>query len=187
MIKYIVSTIGIALAVLGVIYGSFLPLLKAKLYIRAINNFSLIKNLDEFKKNFNRPLDFYSPVGQEEIVKFLATEIIERLIYPGQQEIISRELVNYIEPRFSYTDSKHLLLSASMYGKIFNIYNNKNDLEKTEKYFQEILALNPKSPQALYGLFGVYQYKGEISKAKETAEIILRYWPEDERITVDNK
>ncbi len=174
----------ISLAILGLIYGSLLPFAKAKLYVRVTNNLrsGLIKTLDEFKKNFDMSLDFYSPVGQEETTRFLATEIVGRMIYLDQKENISRELVNYIEPRFFQNNSRHLLLAASMYGKMFNIYDKENDLKKTEEYFQKLLVLNPKSPQALYSLFDIYQKKGELEKTKEIGETILKYWPEDERI-----
>jgi len=182
MIKYIIIIFGIILAIFGLIYGSLLPFVKSKSYIRAIGNLQSIKSLDEFKKNFDPSLDFYSPVGQEETSRFLATEIIGRMIYPDQKENISRELVNYIEPRFFQNNSRHLLLAASMYGKMFNIYGKKDDLKKTEEYFQKSLILNPKSPQALYSLFEIYYKKGEFEKSKEIGEIILKYWPEDERI-----
>ena len=182
MIKYIIIIFGIILAIFGLIYGSLLPFAKAKIYVRAMGNLQSIKSLDEFKKNFDPSLDFYSPVGQEETSRFLATEIIGRMIYPDQKENISRELVNYIEPRFFQNNSRHLLLAASMYGKMFNIYSREEDLKKTEEYFQKSLVLNLKSPQALYSLFDIYQKKGEFEKSKEIGETILKYWPEDERI-----
>ena len=182
MIKYIIIIFGIILAIFGLIYGSLLPFAKAKIYVRAMGNLQSIKSLDEFKKNFDPSLDFYSPVGQEETSRFLATEIIGRMIYPDQKENISRELVNYIEPRFFQNNSRHLLLAASMYGKMFNIYGKKDDLKKTEEYFQKSLILNPKSPQALYSLFEIYYKKGEFEKSKQIGGIMLKYWPEDERI-----
>lgn len=182
MIKNIVIVIVIVIVFLGLYHSSLLPFAKARLYVRAMGNLQSIKSLDEFKKNFNAPLDFYSPVGQEETTRFLATEIIGRMIYPDQKENISRELVNYIEPRFFQNNSRHLLLAASMYGEMFNIYGKENDLKKTEEYFQKSLILNPKSPQALYSFFEIYYKKGENEKAKEIGETILKYWPEDERI-----
>lgn len=182
IVKNIIIFTLIILVVFFIIYGSLLPFAKAKLYIRAMSNLQSIKSLDEFKKNFDAPFNFYSPVGQEEITRFLATEIIGRMIYPDQKENISRELVNYIEPRFFQNNSRHLLLAASMYGEMFNIYGKEDDLKKTEEYFQKLLVLNPKSPQALYSLFDIYQKKGELEKTKEISETILKYWPEDERI-----
>lgn len=160
-----------------------MPFFKARLYVKATNNLQsgLIKTLDEFKKNFDASLDFYSPVGQEETARFLATDIAGRMIYSGQQENISRELVNYIEPRIFQNNSRHLLLAASMYGKMFNIYSREEDLKKTEEYFQKLLEISPKSPQALYSLFDIYYKKGENEKTKKIGETILKYWPEDEK------
>ena len=140
MIKNIIIVIIIVIVLFGLYFGSLLPFAKAKLYIRATNNLQsgLIRTLDEFKKNFNNPLDFYSPVGQEETTRFLATEIIGRMIYPDQKENISRELVNYIEPRFFQNNSRHLLLAASMYGKMFNIYSREEDLKKPKNIFRNL-------------------------------------------------
>ncbi len=182
MIKNIVIVIVIVVVLFGLYFGSLLPFAKAKLYVRAMGNLQSIKSLDGFKKNFDESLDFYSPVGQEETTLFLATEIAGRMIYNGQAEAVSRELVNYIEPRIFKNNSRHLLLIASIYGKMFNIYGREDDFKKTEEYLQKLLKINLKSPQALYSLFDIYQKNREVEKAKEIGETILRYWPEDERI-----
>lgn len=182
MIKNIAIVIVIVVVFFGLYFGSLLPFAKAKLYVRAMGNLQSIKSLNEFKKNFDVSLDFYSPVGQEETTLFLATEIAGRMIYPGQAEVVSRELVNYIEPRIFQNNSRHLLLIASIYGKMFNIYGKENDLKITEEYFQKLLEINPKSPQTLYSLLDIYQKKGEVEKIKVIGETILKYWPEDERI-----
>lgn len=182
MIKNIIVVIGIILAILGIIFGAFLPLAKAKSYIGAFSRLQSVKTLEEFKRTFDAPLNFYSPVGQEEVVRFLANEILGKMIYAGQKEEISRELVLYIEPRVSSNNSKHLLILAMMYGRMFEIYGNGEYLEKAQENFQRMLVLNPKSPQALHSLFGIYLRKGEFGKAKEIGGIILQYWPEEENI-----
>lgn len=182
MIKNIIVVVGIILAVLGVIFGAFLPLAKAKFYIGAFSRLQSVKTLEEFKKTFDVPLNFYSPVGQEEVVRFLANEILGKMIYAGQKEEISRDLILYVEPRVFPENSKHSLILATMYGRMFEIYGKGEYLEKAQENFQRLLALNPKSPQALHSLFVIYLRKGEFGKAKETGGTILRYWPEDERI-----
>jgi tetratricopeptide (TPR) repeat protein len=182
--KYTISIIIIILAILGIVFGSFLPFAKAKLYVQAMAElqFQRIKTLDEFKKNFDAVLNYYSPSGQEEVVRFLAQGILDRMLYEKQQEVVSRELVNYIEPHLIQNNSKHLVILAAIYGKMFNIYRSENDLLKIEEYYQKLLILNPKSPQALYGLFDIYQKTGETEKSKEIGGAILKYWPEDERV-----
>ncbi len=183
-LKYIIAFISIIAILVLLYFGAILPFIKAKLYIRAMNNLQAqrIRTLDEFKKNFDTVLNYYSPVGQEEVVRFLAQEIVGGMIYQEQQEAVSRELVNYIEPRLMQENSKHLVLLSAMSGKMFNIYRHNDDLIKTEEYYQKLLTLNPKSPQALYGLFDIYQKTGRPEKTKEIGEIILTYWPEDNRI-----
>jgi tetratricopeptide (TPR) repeat protein len=183
-LKQSLIAIGIILALLGAVFGSFLPFAKAKLYVQAMAElqFQRIKTLDEFKKNFDAVLNYYSPVGREEVVRFLAQEIVSRMIYQEQREAVSRELANYIGPRLMRDNSKHLALLTAIHGKMFNIYRHKDDLLKTEEYHQKLLILNPKSPQALYGLFDIYQRTGETEKSKEIGGTILKYWPEDNRI-----
>ena len=70
MIKKIFIFLGILLAVLAIIFGSYLPFEKSRSYVRAINMLNSIKTLPEFEDVFGRALSFYSPIGQEEIVKF---------------------------------------------------------------------------------------------------------------------
>ncbi|MEK7568216.1 MAG: O-antigen ligase family protein [Patescibacteria group bacterium] len=179
-LKKIIAVAAI-IGVVALIYlGAILPFAKAKLYTGSFGQIHLIKNVEEFKRLFDVPLNFYSPVGQEEAVRFLAGEIFTKMIYPGQAEGVVRQLMDYIEPRIFENNSRHLLLTAWMYGRMFEIYGKQDYLNKAEEYFQKILILNPKSPQALRSLLGVYQVRGEAEKVKETGKIILRYWPEEE-------
>ena len=181
IIKQFIIIIGIILAILSIYFGSILPLQKSRSFINSISQLGLAKNIGEVKKILGSALDFYSPVGQEEIVRFIGSQMAG-IINPQQQEQVMRELVSYIEQYIFKNNSKHLLTMALSYERLFLSYKNPEDLEKTKNYYQKVLALSQKSPQALYGLFGIYQAQKDYDNAKKISEIILKYWPNDEKI-----
>lgn len=46
-----------------------------------------------------------------------------------------------------------------------------------------VLSIGPKLPPVLYGLLSLYATKGDIANEKEVAETILKYWPQDTRVS----
>ncbi len=172
----------IILAVFGLIFGSFLPFKKAQKYVRAIDNLGSIRTLDELKKNFNGVFDYYSPVGGEESARFTGQTFLNIVGQENIPENASTELVNYIEKHIFKNNTKQLLLMASMYEIRWRRYKKSEDLEKIKEYYQMALNFGPKLPMPLYGLFDIYRKTGESEKAGEIGEMILKYWPEDERV-----
>lgn len=172
----------IILAVLGLIFGSFLPFKKAQGYVRAVNSLGSIRTLDELKKNFNGVFDYYSPVGREESARFTGQTFLNIIAQENMPENVSTELVNYIGEHIFKNNTKQLLLMASMYEIRWQRYKKSEDLEKIKEYYQMTLNFGPKLPMPLHGLFNIYQQTGKLEKAKEIGEIILKYWPEDERV-----
>src|SRR4030042_6523257 len=77
LMKQLIIVALIILAILSIVLGSVLPWMKARLYIDTLTDMRAgkIQTLDDFKTRFNRPLDFYSPIGGEEVVKFLGEQI----------------------------------------------------------------------------------------------------------------
>lgn len=181
--KYIFSFIGIGAALFFIIYGAYLPFRKASLYIDALRKMPSIRSVEEFKDNFNRVFNFYSPVGEEEIVKFLSYDILN-LISQGQSEEVAREVVRYIEPRLFRMNVRHLLNGAHMYEVLWRRFGKQeDDFKKAEEYYLAAMKIGPKLPPILYALTSLYQEKGDLAKAKEVAEIILQYWPNDFRVS----
>ena len=182
MIKKIFIFFGILLAVLAIIFCSYLPFEKSRSYVRAINMLNSIKTLPEFKDVFGRALSFYSPIGQEEIVKFFSSDTITSLVSQNNPEALSRELVSFIEPYLFKNDVRHLIIRGNLYSLLWQKYRQEEDFVKSEEAYRAALAIGPKLPPVLYSLLDLYQAKGEGEKLKEIANTILKYWPDDQKI-----
>lgn len=181
-IKYIISIIGIILATLSIIFGSYLPLVKAQRYITAISSVSSIRTLKDFERNFDRAFNFYSPVGNEEIAKFAANTLMGSIDDKNQPETASRFLGEYLESKLEKDNVRHLIILGQIYESLWKKSGKENDFIKSEEYFQKALSIGPKLPPVLYELFNLYQLKGDTEKLKQIGEIILKYWPEDEKV-----
>jgi len=182
ILKTTIIIAGITLAILSMIYGSFLPLIKSKRYITAARSLSSIRSVDEFTRTFDHVFDFYSPVGDEEVVKFVGNSVLGIASTPGQQEDIARLVVSYMEPKIHKDNVRHRLLLARMYTVLFQNYGKAEDLRLAEQNFLAAHELGPRLPQPLYALLEIYRITGETEKMGEIAEQIVTYWPEDTRI-----
>lgn len=172
----------IILAILSIIFGSYLPLAKSRRFITGLRSISSIKTIDQFKTNFDRAFKFYSPVGDEEITKFLSGDILQIISQKNQSEAVSRALVDYIEPYLFQDNVRHLLVAGQMYEVLWQKYGKEEDFQKSENYFQKAFTIGPKLPPVLYGMLDLYRLRGDTENIKKIGEIILKYWPDDERI-----
>ena len=181
-IKQFIVIFLIILAIFSIIFGYLLPLMKSRRFISSLNSIQFIKTLGEFKVNFDRPLKFYSPIGDEEIVKFLSGNIFSAIAQREQSEATARELILYIEPYMFKNNVRHLLTLGQMYFVLWQKSGHEDDFKKAEEYYRQALLIGPKLPPVLYGIFDLYLAKGDKEKIKEIGGIILKYWPEDERV-----
>src|ERR1051325_9184908 len=76
VLKYILCFAGIILAVLAIYFGSYAPLHKAQLYIDALRQTSSVSTVKQFEDLFDPVFNFYSPIGNEEVPKFLSSDIV---------------------------------------------------------------------------------------------------------------
>lgn len=179
--KIIISAL-IILALLSIYFGSYLPFVKAKSYIDASRSLPNVKSVQEFMEIFDKPLNFYSPVGQEEIVKFLSNTTFDILANGKQSEEVARVLVNYVEPYLLQNNIRHLLAGGNFYFALWIYGQKEDDFKKAEEYYQKTLAIGPTVPLPLYRLLDLYRSAGNQEKIKEIGEIILQYWPQDENV-----
>lgn len=182
MIKKILISFGVLLAILSIIFGSYLPFVKSHSYVRAINMLNSIKTLPEFENVFGQVLSSYSPVGQEEIVKFFSSDIITSLVSQNNPEILSREIVSFIEPYLFKNDVRHLITRGNLYSLLWQKYRQESDYVKSEEAYRAALTIGPKLPPVLYSLLDLYNAKGDMEKLKEIANTILKYWPDDQKV-----
>ncbi len=182
VIKNSIAIVLIVLATLSIIFGSYLPLVKSQRYVSGARSLSSINTIDQFKQTFDRSLRFYSPVGDEEVVKFLGSDILQIIAQGNQSEAVSRALFEYIEPYLFKNDVRHLLIGAESYNNLWRQFGKEEDFEKSENYFKNAYKIGSKLPPVLYGMLNLYVLKGDKEKAKEIGEIIVNYWPDDEKV-----
>ncbi|MFA5084506.1 MAG: hypothetical protein WC475_03990 [Candidatus Paceibacterota bacterium] len=187
------ATIGI----LALMYlGAFLPLRKSQLYIRAMVDVQSgkVRTLQNFIDSFYPALDFYSPVGQDEVVSYYAGGILPTLMdsvadQPGGPQIIEallQDLDKWIEPIIK--SGKGFGFSQNLYnfGNIYYVaaekLNSDAYLQKSIDFFNEGLKSSPGRDLFFEGLFRDYQLKGDKVKMREIGDIILKHWPDSEEI-----
>lgn len=178
-LKYVAVGIGIIALIAAMMYGSILPFVKAQRYIDALNRISTLHSLAEFEANFNTVFDFYSPVGDEEVAKFLGTNLVGFIGDPHQSESVSREMIRYIEPRMQKDNVRHLIMLGQMYLALWRNFHHQEDYATARDYYLHALSIGPNLPPLLYGLLDIYHAGGDIEHTKEIAGRILSIWPND--------
>lgn len=181
MFKQPIIVILITLALISAYFGAYLPFVKGQEYVTALRAAQSVRSLNEFETLFARPLDFYSPIGDEEIAKFLGMNILNTVTQARPEEL-NRALVEYIEPYMIKNNLRHLIILGQMYSILWREYGHKEDYMKSESYQRKAFEIGPNLPPVLYGLLDIYQTSGDDVKLKEIASEIVKYWPQDEGV-----
>lgn len=153
IIKQFILVAFIILVILSIIFGSILPLIKSQSYISTLIDLqsAKIRSVDQFKQEFGSVLDFYSPIGQEEIVKFLSENIMEMMINEAQQTgklgPVAPALISFVEPYLFQDNVRHILFAAEAYKTLWQATGNKDYFIKTYDYYQKAYAIGPKLPR----------------------------------------
>jgi tetratricopeptide (TPR) repeat protein len=171
-------SLGILLATLGIIYGSYLPMAKSQRYIAAIRQLPNVRSLAEFTKVEDGAFNFYSPIGDEEVEKFAAYDVLNIVQQQGQPDAVFHALVKYIEPKLRNNNVRHLLVLAQMYQTLWHEYGKAEDFNAAESYYRKALEIGPKLPPLLYGLANLYMEKGDMANANAIGDRILALWPD---------
>ncbi len=189
VIRTIIAPLGIILAFLSLIYGALLPLRKSQLFIQAMRQSGQSTSVAEYMRIFNRALDFYSPVGQAESIRFLENQIGSIVAQKPPQQVADA-LVMYADSTSRVTEPgahssnyvQEIVILGNIHATNFRNYKAQRDYDIALALFQKGLTLSPKRPQFLYGLLQLYTDAGEQEKAEEIAKDILSIWPSDEKI-----
>lgn len=171
-------------ALLAIYFGSYLPYRKSALFISALNNQNQIRTVGDFKNVFDKVFNFYSPVGQEEVVKYLGYNLESIINGEKRQEAEEgmKTLTIYLEEKIFNNDVQHLLTIAAIYNNLWAHYRRDEYFDKAVDYYRQALTLGSRLPHALYSLFGLYYDKRDKTAAEAVAAEILKWWPQDERI-----
>lgn len=172
----------VAMSVLMIYFSAYLPYAKSRAYINAIRAAQNLRSVEEFKKTLDKVFNFYSPVGDEEVVKFLSNDVASLINQEQATQDISRLIVEYIEPRFFENNVRHMITAAKMYETLWRRWGGEDDFKKTESYFLKAYEIGPKLPPVLYGMVSLYYAHRDFDKVKTIAGEILTYWPDDERL-----
>lgn len=175
--KQLIILLLIILAALGIYFGALLPLAKSQSFIKAQQNIQTVKSTDDLKALYDVPLKLYSPVGQEEVVKFTASTVSDIVFSQQLDDATVRWLVSYIEPYLFKNELRHLMLLGDMYRVVWERYGQKpEDFAKAETLYLEAYKIGPKLPPILYRLTESYLKAGDRDRARQFGEIILEYW-----------
>lgn len=185
--KFIVISSTIIILI-GMYLGAYLPLRKSQRYIGAILQLGRIRSLQDFNAVFDPVLNFYSPVGQDEIISYYFG-ILANVIQQSNEEVataLTKQAEDLMGPviregkGFGY--SQNLYNFAGFYKIAALKLKSDAYLQKSLDLFNEGLKNSPNRSIFLEGLFDIYRIKGDTGRMKEVGEIILKYWPEKEEI-----
>lgn len=189
-IKQVIASLIILIIIVFGYFGNVLPFKKSTAYISALRNLNQYRSVGEFEQNFGMVLDYYSPVGQEELVRNTISIIISLLQGSKQPEAVVDELVKYAEsyaqPIINYgrgaSFGQNIYLLGALNLAAFYQTKNEKYLRTAENYYEKGLTISPRRPQYLYGLLEIYRIKNDYQKLEEMAKQILSFWPEDKKI-----
>ena len=174
-IIYIVSPVGIILAVLSIIFGGIMPIQKSSMYISGLQQVPNMHSTEDFKNTFKPALEYPSPVGQEEVAKYLESDILG-IISNNNNEAVDRDLVTFIEPYAFKDNTRHLIAMGEMYGTLWSKFRKESDYQAAIDYYMKAYAIGPKLPPVLYSLFSLYRAHGDTANMQKIGQQILSYW-----------
>jgi hypothetical protein len=189
--KQVIAVIASLLILTVAAYGSYFPMRKAQMFIATLQGLqsSPVSSLDELKSRLSVPLDYSSPIGQEELVRNTANNILS-FVSQSADPTSTAELVSFLNSYYDpiITPGKGMSFGQDLYlmGAINEIayvhVGNPAYLSDAQKYYEEGVALGPNRPQTLYGLFDVYRAEGNVASTTAVGEKILSNWPTDTSI-----
>ena len=191
-IKKFIAIFATIAALIAMYLGSFLPLRKSQLYIKAMFNFQSgkVHSVEDFIGLFGSALNFYSPIGQDEAVSYysgILTNVINQQNNEQVIEVLLKESEKWMEPilkaQKGFVFNQNLYNFATVYKIAALKLKNEIYYQKSLDLFNEGLKYSPNRLIFLSGLFELYQAKGDNEKMREISDIILKYWPDKIKTT----
>jgi hypothetical protein len=186
--KQIIAAIVTIFLLFVAVYGSYMPMRKAETFISTLQGLQVTPptSLNDLETRVSVPLDYPSPIGQEELVRNLANSVLG-FVQNNPEPSSTAGLINFLGTYYNpiISRGKGMSFGQDLYilGVINEIAFTKTGdptyLAAAKQYYSEGNALGPNRPQSLYGLFDVYRFAGDASDAETTAQRILTNWPSD--------
>lgn len=170
--------------------GSYLPMRKSQAYIATLRNMSNVRSIDEFKNAFQAVFDIQSPIGQEELVRNMASTVVSIISNPQVNPAIVEPLVQFAEDSFrpiitsdrGMSFSQNLYVLANIHQAAFIRTQDVRHLAAARIYYEWGEKRGPERPQFLYGLLDVYRMQGDAEAVKRVSDKILSLWPTDDGV-----
>jgi len=190
--KQVIAVIASLLVLAAAIYGSYLPMRKSQMFIATLQSMqtSPVSSLNELTSRLAVPLDYPSPIGQEELVRNTANNILG-FISQGADPTSTAVLVSFLESYYApimasergMSFGQDLYLMGAINEMAYVRTGNPAYLANSQKYYEMGVTFGPNRPQALYGLFDVYRAEGNVASTTAIGERILTNWPSDTSVS----
>ncbi len=187
--KLIITIISSLLILAAMYFGSYLPLRKSQLQIKALSGMREIRSVEGFNDLFGPVLDFYSPVGQGEVTSGYLSNILNVVRQQSDKDVVGAlikqaeiRMAPILEKRSGFSFNQNIYNLASIYSAGAVKFNDGDYYRKGVEMYRLGLKYSPNRPMFLYGLFGLYQSKGDKEGVEEIGGIILKYRPDDEHV-----
>lgn len=189
-----VIAIVISVAILGIaVYGTYLPMRKAQIFIATLQGLQTQQgqatSLQDLENKLSVPLDYPSPVGQEELVRNLGNSVLS-YVQQGAGASTTAALITYLNTYYDpildqgkgMSFGQDVYLEGAVNELAFAETGDQTYLAAALKWYKEAHTLGPNRPEALYGLFDVYRASGDTTDAIAIGQQIITNWPSDANI-----
>jgi len=180
--KQFIAWIVIIASVFSLVYGSIKPFKKAAAYVTAVKSKAV--SVDEFTNAFKKALDYPSPVGQDELVRFVSSDIMNVIAEGKNDEAVEQKLTDFIhvyaDPKIksgvgmNYTQL--VMMLGTMHTYKWKQYKKPDDFALAIQYFMQGYNINHDRPQFLIGLMDLYNSSGQKDKADAVKQHIAELW-----------
>jgi hypothetical protein len=187
-VKKTIAAIVIVIVVAIAIYGTYLPMRKAQLFIATLQSLQAqpASSLTDLESKLSGPLDYPSPIGQEELVRNMANSVLS-FVQRGTDATSTGALIDFLNTYYDpivargrgMSFGQDLYLLGAINEVAFAHTGDPRYLEAARNSYSKAHELGPNRPQPLYGLFDIYRAMGDVADTKMIAGEILKNWPTD--------
>ena len=140
-------------------------------------------SLADVESRLSVPLNYPSPIGQEELVRNTANSVLS-FVQQSQDATSSEDLVNFLMSYYNpilargrgMSFGQDLYLVGAVNEIAFAQTGATNFLTTAQQYFEEANQDGPNRPQPLYGLFDIYRAEDNVASTTAVADKILANW-----------
>ncbi len=189
--KRIIAGAVTAIAVAVLIWGTYLPYRKSKLYVTAIAKSSEATTLDQFSVPYMMALNAPSPIGQDEFSRNFASTLAS--IVAGADKtndavvraiglMMDQYTLPVMQRRSALSSSQMYYVTGIAYRNLYDATGDELYRERGRALLLKGLELSPDRPQLLYSLFDDARFSGDEEGKQKYGKRIMELWPQDNRI-----